>query len=416
MKRVGVLTLGLALAAASSANAQALSMQMGNGWSFGLSGNVNAFYVYSNLRSCSTTGGSTTCDKSGQQSGIGTGLLPANLNFDIKGKEGNTDLGVHFGFFPQVSSGGNTGSYFGSDAAGAQIDMRQVYLTVGGTWGQVLMGKQLGLFQRGNIVNDMTIYGSGPNAIGNYGATSGFRGTALGRIGYGYLYTDFRGQLTYSTAAGKPYTFAVGIFEPATFGEYSVHSLPRLETEFTYDKKFSGDKNSFGFFASGMLQSSKNDIGSAGDSETALGGAGGIKLGFSGLTLVGSGFYAKGQGSIFMGSVNSNGTDASDDLGNLRTSYGWYGQASFTPTGSKWTIAGSYGGNWLQQTDADEAGTGGLDDDGFKSRTAIVGAVTYQVTKSYRLVFEYTNFKDKAQNGDKIGDGNQGAVGMMLFF
>ena len=46
------------------------------------------------------------------------------------------------------------------------------------------MGKELGLFQRGNILNDMTLLG--------VGVGGGGRGTALGRIGYGYLYTDFR--------------------------------------------------------------------------------------------------------------------------------------------------------------------------------------------------------------------------------
>ena len=127
--------------------------------------------------------------------GIGTGLLPAFFTFEAKGKEGDTDLGMHFGFAPQVSAGRNVASSFGTDAAGAQIDMRQVYLTVGGSWGQILAGKELGLFERQAILTDMTLFGAGVNI--------GFRGTALGRIGYGYLYTDFRAQFTYSTPAGK---------------------------------------------------------------------------------------------------------------------------------------------------------------------------------------------------------------------
>ena len=55
--------------------------------------------------------------------------------FDAKGKEDNVDLGVHFGFAPQIETGGHYASFFGNQAAGAQIDMRQVYLTAGGTWG-----------------------------------------------------------------------------------------------------------------------------------------------------------------------------------------------------------------------------------------------------------------------------------------
>ena len=47
------------------------------------------------------------------------------------------------------------------DCFGAQIDMRQVYLTVGGSWGQILAGRELGLFGRQNILTDQTLFGVG---------------------------------------------------------------------------------------------------------------------------------------------------------------------------------------------------------------------------------------------------------------
>ena len=202
MKRVALLCLGLALGAANAAEAQ-LTMQMSNGWSFTFAGNVNAFIIYQQGKTCAPGGGD--CATSSKDNSFGTGLLPAFAVFDAKGKEENLDLGVHFGFAPQIETGGHYASFFGSQAAGAQIDMRQVYLTAGGTWGQLLMGKELGLFQRGNILNDMTLLG--------VGVGGGGRGTALGRIGYGYLYTDFRPQLTYSTPAGGRTTFSIGLFE-----------------------------------------------------------------------------------------------------------------------------------------------------------------------------------------------------------
>lgn len=413
MKRIALLCMGLAVAGTTAARAQ-LSMQMGNGWSLGVSGNVNAFYIFTDTKSQALNPdgtGTGTFVKTGRQSGIGTGLLPANLNFDVKGKEGNTDLGVHFGFFPQVSAGGNVGSYFGSDAAGAQIDMRQVYLTAGGSWGQILMGKNLGLYQRGNIVSDMTIFGVGP-------ASGGFRGTSLGRIAYGYLYTDFRGQLTYSSPAGKPAQISIGIFEPASFGPYTVHAAPRVETEITWGTK-SGNNN-YGLFVSGFVQNSKDGLVGTTTSKTATGAAGGLKVGFAGLNLVGSGFWAKGQGSTFMGNAVAGGapviSDGVDDDGELRTSYGWYGQATFTPAASKWTIGGSYGENRLKQTDGDVAGTGGLDEFGFRKRTAIIGMISYQVSKSYRVLVEYDNYYTKNQANAKTDKTNQGAFGMMLFF
>src|SRR3954465_8674641 len=134
MKRVALLCVGLAVGAASVAEAQ-LTMQMTNGWSFTFSGNVNAFAIY---ESQSTDGGTSA---PGGLVGIGgkgfnlrTGLLPAFAVFDAKGKEGNTDLGVPFGFAPQIQCGAEvtTGASV-HDCFGAQIDMRQVYMTVGGS-------------------------------------------------------------------------------------------------------------------------------------------------------------------------------------------------------------------------------------------------------------------------------------------
>ena len=217
MKRLGLVLAGLALAGAvNTADAQ-LTMQMSNGWSATFAGNVNAFWIYTDNQTATTLTEGADFTSSGKTNGIGTGLLPAFFTFEAKGKEGDTDLGIHFGFAPQVSSGRNVASSFGTDAAGAQIDMRQVYLTVGGNWGQILAGKELGLFERQAILTDMTLFGAGVNI--------GFRGTALGRIGYGYLYTDFRAQFTYSTPAGKTFGLSVGIFEPTTTGAsaYRLH-------------------------------------------------------------------------------------------------------------------------------------------------------------------------------------------------
>ena len=233
MKRVALLCLGLAVGAASAAEAQ-LTMQMSNGWSFTFSGNVNAFAIY---ESQSTNGATATpgglVGVGGKGFNLRTGLLPAFAVFDAKGKEGNTDLGVHFGFAPQINCGADgTGSNV-HDCFGAQIDMRQVYLTVGGAWGQILAGREIGLFNRQNILTDQTLFG--------IGATGGINGggTTLGRIGFGYIYPNFVAQMTYSTPAGRPGQLSVGLFQPAGLGGdggtvYGQTQVPRLEAEGTY--------------------------------------------------------------------------------------------------------------------------------------------------------------------------------------
>ena len=186
-----------------------------------------------------------------KQNGFGTGLLPAFFTFEAKGKEGNTDLGVHFGFAPQVSAGRNVASSFGTDAAGAQIDMRQVYLTVGGTWGQILAGKELGLFERQAILTDMTLFGAGVNI--------GFRGTALGRIGYGYLYTDFRGAVHVLVAGRQDGRRSrIGLFEPTTTGAVNFDRTPTAtfrasRREITFKPKIGKDtKNTVLLWVDGM--------------------------------------------------------------------------------------------------------------------------------------------------------------------
>ncbi|MGH9260000.1 MAG: porin, partial [Acidimicrobiales bacterium] len=202
MKRLTLLLLGLALAWPAAANAQ-LTMQMPGGWAFTFSGNVNAFLVYEKEDDggATTTDGGIVGNADEGSSRIRTGLLPAFVVFDAKGREGKTNLGVHFGFAPQIQCGGAA-----HDCFGAQIDMRQVYLTVGGSWGQILAGRELGLFGRQNILTDQTLYGTGATG----GQLSG--GTTLGRIGFGYIYPNFVPQVTFSSKSDRPVQVSIGLF------------------------------------------------------------------------------------------------------------------------------------------------------------------------------------------------------------
>ncbi len=411
MKRIGLVCLGLALGAASTANAQGLTMQMSNGWNFTFAGNVNAFFIYQNAKAVDpVTGTSTTV---GKDLSVGTGLLPAFAVFEAKGKEENVDLGVHFGFAPQVETGGHYASFFGSQAAGAQIDMRQVYLTAGGTWGSLLMGKELGLYQRGNILTDMTLLG--------VGVGGGGRGTALGRIGYGYLYTDFRPQLTYTSPSGKDVSFSIGLFEPIAQDRYDVLEIPRVEAEVNYTSKF-GENSSFKFFLNGAAQTAKDAVTGTSNSLASFGGGAGVSVEASGFNLTGSGFYANGMGSLFMGDAFlGDSRAASDGVSSVpdasgkfkgRNSYGFIGQLTYAPPASKFMIGGSWGENELKKaTEEETAGTSNQ----LLKRRAIIGQITYKWTKSLRWVVEYGHI-DGYDLGVKTSKSDQGSVGMMLFF
>src|SRR5437588_4119411 len=210
MKRLALLLLAVAVLLPAAASAQ-LTMQMSNGWSFSFAGNVNAFWSFTKINNSGPA-----------NSSVRTGLLPAFATFEAKGKEAGMNLSVHFGFAPQIQNAGVHDQF--SVQSGAAIDMRQVYLTVGGQWGQILAGRELGVFSRQNILNDMTLFGVG--AVGIGGGQGG--GTTLGRIGYGYLYPNFDAQLTYSTKAGQPGQLSIGAFQPRTpgSGRYTDHKYP----------------------------------------------------------------------------------------------------------------------------------------------------------------------------------------------
>src|SRR4051795_670020 len=402
MKRVALLCLGLAVGAASVAEAQ-LTMQMSNGWSFTFSGNVNAFAIY---ESTSESGG--TLGAPGGLIGIGgkgfnarTGLLPAFAVFDAKGKEGNTDLGVHFGFAPQIQCGGQA-----HDCFGAQIDMRQVYLTVGGSWGQILAGREIGLFNRQNILTDQTLFG--------IGATGGINGggTTLGRIGFGYIYPNFVAQMTYSTPAGRPGQFSIGLFQPnGLAGDagtvYSETQVPRLEAEGTYK---TGNIN---LWLNGTVQNAKDPLGDV--SKTATGAGGGFRFGSSSFSLTGSGYWGKGIGTTLQFNGVGGGNGAVSGLGvgtdgELRDSYGFIGQLTFTPSASKVTLAASYGSSFLKSTD-----TEAID---FKTENSLISGGSYfQATKSLKVVGEgnYAWTKESVTDNPK-NKTFAPAFGLMLFF
>jgi hypothetical protein len=398
MKKVALLCMGLAFGAANAAEAQ-LSMQMSNGWSFTFAGNVNAFFTYESFNDGGTLGapGGLIPAAGVDESRIRTGLLPAFAVFDAKGKEGSTDLGVHFGFAPQINCA--VGQH---DCFGAQIDMRQVFLTVGGSWGQILAGRELGLFGRQNILTDQTLFGVG--ATGSTGVPgTGGGGTTLGRIGFGYIYPQFKAQMTYSTPAGRPTQLSIGLFESAVNGPYTKTNIPRIEAEGVYS---SGNTK---VWVGGIAQSTKS---AADETASSYGASGGVRFGSTTFSLTGSGYYGKGLGTTLLFNLGTcaTGTCGANGSDDLRNSYGFIGQATVTPSNSKVTLAASYGSSFLEASNT-EGGTGKTEN------TLISGGIYYQATKSLKVVGEgnYAWTKDDVDGTDK-NSSFAPAFGLMLFF
>jgi len=393
MKRLALLLLAVAVLLPAAASAQ-LTMQMSNGWSFSFAGNVNAFWVFSKRNS---KGGA---DTSVANSSVRTGLLPAFATFEAKGKEAGMNLSVHFGFAPQIQNAGVHDQF--SVQSGAAIDMRQVYLTVGGQWGQILAGRELGVFSRQNILNDMTLFGVG--AVGIGGGQGG--GTTLGRIGYGYLYPNFDAQLTYSTKAGQPGQLSIGAFQPSTLGSggYTITKIPRLEAEFTYNQK--SGKNKYMFWAGGLWQSTSN-AASGGNTVSSVGGTAGIRGDFSDLSVVVTGYIGKGLGTtlLFSGGEVAGGT-------NLRTSDGGYVQLGYT-LNKKTSLGASWGFSRLKNNQTGDGNTAVR-----SNLYSYTFGVYHQWTKSLKLVFEGTQEGTTGVIGGRAPGTKQTDVsgGFMLFF
>jgi predicted porin len=422
MKRVALICAVAVLGFSGNAFAQ-LVMQMGNGWSLGIGGNVNAFGVY--------TGGSV--DQAGsivgslvpqeQVARIRTGLLPAFFTAEIKGSEGGFDLSAFFGFAPQINSNG------AHDNFGAQIDMRQVYMTVGGKeWGSLLVGRQLGLYQRHNILTDLTLFGAGPT-----GGGVGSGGTTLGRIGFGYLYPNFNAQLTYTTPATLPVQLSVGVFDPSSIQgskvlgttadgaaitrSFALTKSPRLETELTFTKPL-GEKNAADKTNSTLLvwlggtyqHADTVEAVTPSASVDGVGGSAGAKLDIGGVSLVASGYVASGLGTTLMFDFANTAVDSQDKA---RTSWGYLAQAAYAFPETNFVLGGAWGESRMVETDADKATAGG--DPLVKTNGAATLSVQYNWTKSLKQVLEGTYARSEAFSGAKTKS-FQGALGLMLFF
>jgi hypothetical protein len=425
-------TLSLAIMlAAGSVGAQGLTMGTMNGWTFTFSGNVNAFLTYTDPR-CSDpvpnacyygiAGSLIPAGPDENVVRIRTGLAPGFAIFDAKGREGGLDLGAHFGFAPEIQSPNRLHDTCGSSYSllcGTQVDMREVYLTAGGAWGQVLAGRAIGLFQKENLLTDMTVFGVGLSGGGAAGI-----GTSLGHIGTGYLYPNFNSQMTYSTPSNKEGVLQVGLFDPSVVNsegvfQYTQTELPRLEAEYVYTKH-SATANSaekLMLYASGMVQQAKwaeagTCVGppcSQKKTITPWGLAAGGEWNKDGWQADLSGFYADGVGTAVM---FDNIPSATDATGAMRTSYGGLLQLQYTFNGSKWKAGASYGLNYLQATDDDVATSSSFL---IRNASSVVASGTYMWTKSLRWVFEYTYGNMEAYSGLRATS-NQVAAGMMLFF
>jgi len=362
-QRIGLLVAGVLLGAVAAPSAHAIDVTAGQ-WTLSFDGNVNANYIYSNCQDHNDVAGGLACvsdTTSDNSSSVSNGLLPAALTISGATTQDGQNLGFTFGLYPGISTndGGSpnlqdiANTDLGHTALGtAGLDVRQVFLTWGSSWGTIMAGRNIGLFGADAILNDMTLLGVGAGN-GDYAAPAN---TSLGSIGLGYIYTDWLSQINYTTPDMGGAKVTVGIFDPLnTLGQTPAnHSTPGFQGKIAYtagplylsaSALYQQQRVLCGDLAAGAcaLGSPAGSYVSYGSSAVDLGG----KYDIGGLEVMGWYYTGKGVGTTGL-FVNSN-----DALGTARNSNGFIAQVTYKMGNTK--VGVNYGQSNLDGTSVDLA-------------------------------------------------------------
>ena len=311
----------IALACTSAFNASAaVELYNNDGMTFSSDGLVNIFYSNSDTDTTDAAGNVTNS----KQSRVKTGFLPSYIGFDFAKQLDDVKISTRSSFWVTLSDTDAFRDTSPADAGtGTAIDVRQFYAKVSGDFGEILVGKDFGLFNRSNIFGDELLTGYGQTSGGL--ADSGF--VSFGNIATGYTYAFPKAQITYRTPDMAGFKLAVGVMDPNKLSATSDEDMPRFEFELTYNTTF--DNGSLKAWVNGVAQSSQEAApGSVEQDQSGVGYGANVK--FAGLSLTASGFSAEGIGGLDqMVSAETNESD------------GFLTQASYTMGDNRFVL--SYG-------------------------------------------------------------------------
>ncbi|WP_080997031.1 porin [Thiopseudomonas alkaliphila] len=352
-----------ALGATPMAHAEIMLYEQ-EGTTFATDGYINAFYVNSKIKRDAASGESL--DR--RQSRVKMGFLPNYLGFNMSQQIDDLTLGARASFWVTINDSQDNGT-------GTDIDVRQFYGTVKGSWGEVLLGKDFGLFARSNILLDHLLAGYG-QVSDTLGLVDG-GGVSFGNIGSGYPYPFPTSQITYRSPQFHGVRVAAGVMDPVDTTDNGAlgkayQKNPRFESEVTYSLDLS--KATIYSWVNGTHQTSDNTDATM-RRVTSKGLGYGVQATMGDLMLTASGFTAKGLNPFF---TNNLGKATLRDV----DSQGYLLQGSYRFDKNR--VALSYGktkddGNGLVTTGAD-----------YNTRAL---AYFREVNSHLQLVAEYNQFK-----------------------
>jgi len=408
-KNIKLAVAGAVLALSASAANAGIVIPAGD-WTLDVSGNVNAYTTWVKADNAATiTTKSITADTgTNSRNMLTNGLLPNFIGFT--GSTRQNDLDVSFTISLQPGSSHYTALGVGADGG---INNRQAFITFGDkSWGSVKVGKDLGIFASDAILNDMTLLGVGASA-GNPGNTT------LGRIGYGYIYADWKPQIAYTTPNFSGFQATVGISQnfqstnqlaaAASVTASVTNASPAYEGKASY----AFDVNGVGgkIWVSGIAQKTGSFVGytvSNDSDRIAYAGDIGANLNVAGFGL--TGYYYKGDGIGHQGQGwDGYGYNNSTTTLKSRESDGGYVQLTYVlPTKTK--VGVSWG-----ESNLDKSGGTSEVATLLKSNEMWTAGVYHPITKHLNLVAEYSHATSENHQGAE-NKNNIGSLGAILFF
>ncbi len=351
-------------------------------------------------------GGLVTASPNQPYNAVSDGLLPSAIVLSVATNQMGYDLGFTIGAYVGGNNIATSTTVLNANSLGAPlglgtpgIDLRQVFGTVGTpTFGTVKMGRDLGLFGSDAILNDLTLLGMGSPL-----STNAPRNTTLGRIGIGYVYADWIPQITYTTPDFNGFTASIGAFTPLETADiFTLDSATLTGQQYPMVQgqlKWKGELTpgaKITLSADGVWQEHEDDpstgsvaLISTGSTVQSWGADAFGKVDVYGFSFVAYGYYGQGLGTtgLFF--------DAFDLLGNPRTTYGGYGQASYT--WDKFTFGGSWGVSAMDPTAFDIAS--GFAGTLLNDNESAIGFIRYQLTPWMALQAEFGHTWSTNQNG-----------------
>lgn len=262
------LAISMAVVLSSSASTvsadafEGLSMMRMGSWEVDFSGNANSFVVFGECdpdEDLRAVAHGLACGSNGVEedhSNIRTGLLPSWFNFSASTTTpGGWKTGAHLSFQPGGDSGNNGTNSLDQPLGLNTSNFRQIFATLShADYGTFKIGRDLGVFGSNAILEDQTLLGVGAPSV-NSGATGG--NTTLGRIGFGYIYADWKAQLQYTTPSFNGLSATFALVDPwgasslagADSGRVDAEGDPVSSDLSTSQANRQQEKDTFGFEA-----------------------------------------------------------------------------------------------------------------------------------------------------------------------